>query len=69
MARAPTGVALACRAGVVGRGAPVLHYVALHEAAHLLELNHSPRYWAHVARVMPGWQAHRAWLRTHGHTL
>lgn len=48
---------------------PVLHYVALHEAAHLLELNHSPRYWAHVARVMPGWQAHRAWLRTHGHTL
>ncbi|WP_189102608.1 M48 family metallopeptidase [Deinococcus knuensis] len=48
---------------------PVLHYVALHEAAHLLELNHSPRYWAHVTRVMPGWQAHRAWLRTHGHTL
>jgi predicted metal-dependent hydrolase len=48
---------------------PVLHYVALHEAAHLLELNHSPRYWAHVARVMPGWPAHRAWLRTHGHTL
>ncbi|GHG23866.1 hypothetical protein GCM10017784_15030 [Deinococcus indicus] len=48
---------------------PVLHYVALHEAAHLLELNHSPCYWAHVARVMPGWPAHRAWLRTHGHTL
>ena len=48
---------------------PVLHYVALHEAAHLLELNHSPRYWAHVARLMPDWQTHRAWLRAHGHTL
>ncbi|WP_291430422.1 M48 family metallopeptidase [Deinococcus sp.] len=48
---------------------PVLHYVALHEAAHLLELNHSPRYWVHVARVMPDWQTQRAWLRQHGHTL
>ena len=47
----------------------VLHYVALHEAAHLLELNHSPRYWAHVTRLMPGWQTHRTWLKDHGHTL
>ncbi len=46
-----------------------LRYVALHEAAHLLELNHSPRYWGHVARVMPGWQTHRRWLREHGQTL
>lgn len=46
-----------------------LHYVALHEAAHLLEMNHSPRYWAHVTRVMPGWQTQRHWLREHGHTL
>lgn len=47
----------------------VLHYVALHEAAHLLEMNHSPRYWAHVARVMPGWQTQRRWLKEHGQTL
>ncbi|WP_139322674.1 M48 family metallopeptidase [Deinococcus marmoris] len=47
----------------------VLHYVALHEAAHLLEMNHSPRYWAHVARVMPGWQMHRRWLKENGQTL
>ncbi|GAA0504098.1 M48 family metallopeptidase [Deinococcus depolymerans] len=47
----------------------VLHYVALHEAAHLLEMNHSPRYWAHVAHHMPDWQTPRTWLRTHGHTL
>lgn len=47
----------------------VLHYVALHEAAHLLELNHSPRYWAHVKRLMPGHAAQRRWLKEHGHTL
>lgn len=48
---------------------PVLEYVALHEAAHLLELNHSPRYWAHVARLMPDNRAQRAWLRAHGAEL
>ena len=47
----------------------VLHYVALHEAAHLLELNHSPRYWAHVARVMPEYARPHRWLREHGEGL
>lgn len=48
---------------------PVLHYVALHEAAHLLELNHSPRYWRHVARIMPEHEQWRQWLRQHGEEL
>lgn len=47
----------------------VLHYVALHEAAHLLELNHSARYWALVRQVMPGYAAQRQWLRGRGHVL
>ena len=47
----------------------VLRYVALHEAAHLLELNHSPRYWRHVARVMPDHEHWRRWLREHGEAL
>ncbi|EYB66568.1 hypothetical protein DEIPH_ctg103orf0111 [Deinococcus phoenicis] len=47
----------------------VAAYVALHEAAHLLELNHSPRYWAHVARHMPDHTRWRSWLREHGQTL
>lgn len=47
----------------------VAAYVALHEAAHLLEFNHSPRYWAHVGRLMPGHPRWRAWLREHGATL
>ena len=47
----------------------VLDYVAAHEVAHLVELNHSPAYWAVVDRICPGWQAHRAWLRAHGSGL
>lgn len=45
---------------------PVLDYLAAHEVAHLLEMNHSPRFWAHVERCCPDWQVHRAWLKRHG---
>ncbi|WP_291426640.1 M48 family metallopeptidase [Deinococcus sp.] len=48
---------------------PVLDYVALHEAAHLREMNHSRRYWANVAQVMPDFELHRAWMREHGQAL
>lgn len=47
----------------------VLDYVAAHEVAHLVELNHSPAYWAVVDRIYPGWQVQRAWLRENGQTL
>ncbi|MBC7142696.1 MAG: M48 family metallopeptidase [Rhodobacteraceae bacterium] len=44
----------------------VLDYVAAHEVAHLAEMNHSPDFWAVVAGLMPGYERHRRWLRTHG---
>lgn len=47
----------------------VLDYVAAHEVAHLAEMNHSPAFWAVVARLMPGYGAHRAWLRREGGAL
>lgn len=47
----------------------VLDYVAAHEVAHRAEMNHSPRFWAHVARLCPDHARHRAWLRQHGHGL
>nr|WP_176846981.1 SprT family zinc-dependent metalloprotease [Roseicitreum antarcticum] len=47
----------------------VLAYVAAHEVAHLAEMNHSPRFWAHVGRLMPEYAQHRGWLRQHGREL
>lgn len=47
----------------------VLDYVAAHEVAHLAEMNHGPRFWATVARLMPGYAAHRRWLKTGGDAL
>ena len=44
----------------------VLDYLAAHEVAHLREMNHSDRFWALVAETCPNFEAHKAWLRTHG---
>jgi predicted metal-dependent hydrolase len=47
----------------------VLDYVAAHEAAHLVEMNHAPRYWAVVERILPDYQSHRVWLKSEGRKL
>jgi predicted metal-dependent hydrolase len=47
--------------------ANLLDYVVAHEVAHLLEMNHSQRFWRIVARLMPDYQARRTALRHEGH--
>jgi predicted metal-dependent hydrolase len=47
----------------------VLDYVAAHEVAHLAEMNHSPAFWAVVARLYPAHAAARAWLKAEGAAL
>ncbi|MFN3281027.1 MAG: M48 family metallopeptidase [Tabrizicola sp.] len=47
----------------------VLDYVAAHEVAHLVEMNHSPAFWAVVRRLMPGYEPHRRWLKREGAAL
>jgi predicted metal-dependent hydrolase len=49
--------------------AHVLDYVAAHEVAHLLEMNHGPRFWKHVARCIPRLEEAKRWLRSHGADL
>ena len=48
---------------------PVLAYVAAHEVAHLVEMNHSDAFWSVVGRISPGWSQHRRWLQVHGQEL
>ena len=43
----------------------VLDYVVAHEVAHLLEMNHSPRFWRLVHSLHPDGAAARAWLKAH----
>ncbi|MDE2283332.1 MAG: M48 family metallopeptidase [Hyphomicrobiales bacterium] len=47
----------------------VLDYLAAHEVAHLVEMNHSARFWRLVARVCPDHERAKAWLDVHGSEL
>lgn len=47
----------------------VLDYVAAHEVAHLVEMNHSRAFWAVVTDLFPGHEAPRKWLRREGAAL
>jgi predicted metal-dependent hydrolase len=47
----------------------VLDYLAAHETAHLKEMNHSRRFWAHVRKCLPDFERGRAWLHEHGCVL
>jgi len=71
-----------CRPGVRGGAASIRYswrlalapfevadYVAAHECAHLLELNHGPRFWAHVKALVGEAKPHRDWLRAEGARL
>ena len=44
----------------------VLDYVVAHEVAHLAHMDHSPAFWAVVARLVPDYPRHRRWLAANG---
>lgn len=47
----------------------VLDYLAAHEVAHLVEMNHSRRFWRVVERLYPGLERAKAWLDLRGNDL
>ena len=48
----------------------VLDYLVAHEVAHLVHMNHGPRFWALAERLCDGPIAPpQAWLKIHGETL
>ncbi|MEM9525181.1 MAG: YgjP-like metallopeptidase domain-containing protein [Bacteroidota bacterium] len=47
----------------------VLDAVIIHELAHLVEANHSPRFWAQVERALPNYREYDVWLKQNGKNL
>lgn len=47
----------------------VIDYVIVHELAHLIEANHTPRFWNIVRTHAPTMEKARNWLREHGQIL
>jgi predicted metal-dependent hydrolase len=45
----------------------VIDYVIIHELAHLLEMNHSNRFWNIVKKAMPEYREKEVWLKKNGH--
>ncbi len=45
----------------------VMDYVIVHELAHLIERNHSAKFWNIVKGVMPNYKEKEAWLKQYGH--
>ena len=45
-------------------GEDEIDYVVVHELAHLREMNHSPRFWAVVASILPDYRERRKSLTT-----
>ena len=44
----------------------VIDYVLTHELIHLIELNHSKRFWSLVASAYPEYKKYREWLNRYG---
>jgi len=47
----------------------VRDYIIIHELIPRRELNHSPRYWAHVAKACPHYDISERWLKQHGREI
>lgn len=45
---------------------PVIDYIVIHELCHLIEHNHSPRFWSLVGQFSPNYKEQRNWLRKKG---
>jgi predicted metal-dependent hydrolase len=40
-------------------------YILVHELSHLIEMNHSKRFWQIVEQVIPTYKKHEAYIKTH----
>ncbi len=48
---------------------PVINYLVAHEAAHLREMNHGPKFWKLCGELCPDTERCKAWLKKNGNAL
>jgi predicted metal-dependent hydrolase len=47
----------------------VINYVVVHELVHIIEKNHSKKFWKKVHSIMPDYKIQRNWLKKNGYLL
>ena len=47
----------------------ILYYVIVHEMCHLVEMNHSARFWHLVSNLCPDYKVHKQWLKENSFRL
>jgi hypothetical protein len=47
----------------------ILDYLAAHEVAHLVEMNHSRKFWRILREICPDMNQSKVWLDVHGGDL
>lgn len=45
---------------------PILDYIVVHEMCHMVEKNHSKRFWDKVASILPDFERRKDWLKNNG---
>jgi hypothetical protein len=45
----------------------IIDYVIVHELIHIIEKNHSPKFWQKVDAVMPEHKTQKRWLKDNHH--
>jgi len=48
---------------------PVINYLVAHEVAHLIEMNHGPKFWKLCLDLCPDTERCKAWLKRNGSAL
>lgn len=48
---------------------PVINYLVAHEVAHLIEMNHGPKFWKLCHELCPDTERCKAWLKRNGSAL
>ena len=47
----------------------ILHYVIAHEMCHIIEMNHSKKFWSLVAQIYPDYKQAKLWLKANTNRL